>query len=322
MGLPKTVATAALKRTGFVNAYRAYRISLKSWCTANAGKLRRIVLDTGKLKHNDQARFDLAARIAALPPVATPSGKRHMAAGNLVTPLVACIDPYTRFPIVNGKAGVQRRLKRLGLLGRDLDDQVRGLIGLIGQYGLVDAFAIDTMPDSLIEQITIRRKKREPMGTSDLMGTALPYLDDAERRSVQKSQTVTYRNLHKRMTSRLRVLLSELQLTQGKQLRCRYDVLAENYDAKGRDLLIEAKPDPDMGSIRIAIGQLLDYRRFLPRQAATDLALLTISQPSGSHLELLHDLQITALWFDDENCGALEGNGKAWKAVKSLLNRA
>jgi hypothetical protein len=98
-------------------------------------------------------------------------------------------------------------------------------------------------------------------------------------------------------------------------------VLAADYDRKGRDLLIEAKPDPDMGSIRIAIGQLLDYRRFLPRQPATDLALLTISRPSESHLELLQELQITALWFTAVDCVALEGSGKAWMPINSLVNR-
>src|SRR5260370_41552002 len=108
----------------------------------------------------------------------------------------------------------------------------------------------------------------------------------------------------------------ECEITQGTDSHCRYDVLVSKYDGMNRDLLIEAKPDPDLGSIRIAIGQLLDYRRFLPRRAATDLALLTISRPSPSHVDLLHELQITALWFVNENCGGRNGVGQSWKSIQ------
>ena len=83
--------------------------------------------------------------------------------------------------------------------------------------------------------------------------------------------------------------------------------------------MIEAKPDPDRGSLRIAIGQLLDYRRFLPHQAGTDLAVLTITPPPKEYMELLQDLQITVLWFADPHCGALSGDGKAWKALKARI---
>ena len=34
---------------------------------------------------------------------------------------------------------------------------------------------------------------------------------------------------------------------------------------RSRDLLIEAKPDPDKGSMRIAIGQLFDHKRHRTR---------------------------------------------------------
>lgn len=99
-------------------------------------------------------------------------------------------------------------------------------------------------------------------------------------------------------------------------------MLVKNYDQTSRDLLIEAKPDPEKGAIRIAIGQLLDYRRFLDRRAATDLALLTISPPSKSHIELLEELQITADWYTDENCHRVGGTGRAWPAIRELQFRS
>src|SRR5260370_33556188 len=81
------------------------------------------------------------------------------------------------------------------------------------------------------------------------------------------------------MTNALHQKFKECEITQGTDSHCRYDVLVSKYDGMNRDLLIEVKPDPDMGSIRIAIGQLLDYRRFLHHRAGTDLALLTMSRP-------------------------------------------
>jgi len=84
-------------------------------------------------------------------------------------------------------------------------------------------------------------------------------------------------------------------------------------------LLIEVKPDPDKGSIRIGIGQLLDYRRFLPHRAGTDLAILTISRPSNDYIFLLQDLQITSLWFAGEDCLVLSGDGKAWKSLQMRI---
>lgn len=321
ISLPSLVAAAALKRTGFVNAYRVYRNSFRDWCMVNSSALRRIISSAESLNLNDQSRFDLALMIAALPLIPSPSGERHMAAENLITPLIACIDPYSRFPIVNGEKGVHRRLKKLGLLESSLEDRVRGLIGIIGQFGLKDAFAVDTMPESLIEKITKKHQERRGLNEAIGSGSNLPDFDDAERQSILMAKTVIYRKRHNRMTTMLRLLFEDLRLTQGNTSECRFDVLAANYDNRGRDLLIEAKPDPDLGSIRIAIGQLLDYRRFLPRQAATDLALLTISRPSQSHIDLLHELQITSLWFADEDCKDVMGSGKSWKSVQALLSK-
>jgi hypothetical protein len=121
------------------------------------------------------------------------------------------------------------------------------------------------------------------------------------------------------MTKRLKRLFTDLEMTQGDRQECRYDVLIANYDGSGRDLLIEAKPDPDRGSIRVALGQLFDYRRFLPRQVGTDLAMLTIGSPPDDYVEFLQQLQITSLWFGDETCKTLRGNGKAWRALRARL---
>src|ERR1035441_9592212 len=319
MHLPQPITQTPTKTTGFANAYPAYRNSLRTWCSANEKELRSILIAANLLKSNDQGRFDLASNLERLPPVWTPLGKRKMSASNLITPLVACLDPKRRFPIINGEKGVHHRLTKLGLVNHSLEDQVKGFIGLIGQFGLADAFAVDTMSEGQMDNI-IKRAQMAPKTGSAIGGrTTLPFLDEAERKALQESRTITYRRRHNKMTTRFKNLLPGMELTQGTSLDCRYDVLVTDYDGKDRDLLIEVKPDPDKGSIRIAIGQLLDYRRFLPKQAATDLAILTILRPSSTYTELMQELQITPLWFTEESCQTLAGEGKSWKSLKAQM---
>jgi len=319
MALPPAIAAAASKQTGMVNAYRAYRNSLLPWCNANKTILRTLLGAGQNLGANDQARVDLAKEIDALPPVPTPNELRHMAGANLITPLIACLDPKLRFPIVNGEHGVKRRLEKLDLTNRSLEDKVRGLIGLIGQFGIGDAFALDVMNDEQIDKIAKHRPKAPKAAPVGSKGTELSHFDEAERKAILKGQELVCRQRHNTMTNALGTLLPALTMTQGDRQECRFDVLISNYDATGRDLLIEAKPDPDRGSLRIAIGQLLDYRRFMPHQAGTDLAVLTITPPPKKYMELLQDLQITALWFADPGCRTLSGDGKAWKTLKPRL---
>ena len=40
-----------------------------------------------------------------------------------------------------------------------------------------------------------------------------------------------------------------------------------------------------------------------------------MSRPHTSYIELLMDLGITALWFQDERCKNITGRGKAWSAL-------
>ena len=210
-------------------------------------------------------------------------------------------------------------MAKLNLVNRDLKDQVRGFIGLIGQFGIADAFAVDTMTDDQVEKIKKRTVKPHKASGDGGTGAALHELDEAEREAVQESGTVKYKQRHNKMTNRLTELFQGLTLTQGNNLNCRYDVFVQDYDRRGRNLLIEVKPDPDKGSIRIAIGQLLDYRRFLPHQAGTDLAILTIARPPQDYVEFLQGLQITPLWFATESCQTLAGDGKIWDSLKSAI---
>ena len=149
-------------------------------------------------------------------------------------------------------------------------------------------------------------------------GVPLREYDESERVAVQESRTVVYRNRHRKITNAVCGRFASLQPMQGQRSKNEYDVLLRNYDLAGRDLLIEAKPGPDRGSLRIATGQLYDYRRFLRNAAATDLAVLTIGKPNRSYLDLLLALSITSIWFEEETCQGLQGAGIAWNSLAEI----
>lgn len=55
--LPHTVASFALKKTGFVNFRPTWRNSSRSWCGRHQSALRRILRSAIRLPSNDQARY-------------------------------------------------------------------------------------------------------------------------------------------------------------------------------------------------------------------------------------------------------------------------
>ena len=68
---------------------------------------------------------------------------------------------------------------------------------------------------------------------------------------------------------------------------------------KTRNLLIEAKGSVTRDSIRLAIGQLLDYRRFF--NPTPDLAVLVPARPREDLIALLHSLQIAVIFRHEES---------------------
>jgi hypothetical protein len=319
-GLPKAVAAASRKRTGFVNFRNVWRSSSRKWCISHLSGLRPIITDASHWTSlDDRGRLRVAAKIGKLPHVPSPAGTLKVSPASFLTPLIASIDPSSRFPIINARKEVQHLLASVGLANDNVELQAKGLVGLIGHFGLSDAFMIDVLADKIAGLGPDLAKLRAEV-TLPGKGSLLPYYDESERDAVNKSDTQHYRDRHDKMTNALKRLFGTLKLTRGTAAHCRYDVLAENYDSDGRDLLMEVKPDPDKGSLRIAIGQLFDYRRYLPRQAGTDLAVLTISTPSKPYLGLLHELHITALWFENESCDTLRGDGPAWAALEDTVN--
>ena len=327
ISLPAGVAHAAMHSTGFVNFRNQWRNSSRKWCKSNRRALIGIIIDAVGLQPNDLHRIRLASKIDNLPQVPPPPGTAggHAAPFILLTPLIACLDPQHRFPVINGREAVRDLLGKLGLRSRSFSEQVAGMVGLVGKFGIEDSFVLDVLAGEIVDVVKkisrLTPASSQPAGKVEVGdGSDLPDFDIEERKALQKSQTIQYRKRHNEMTNGLRRLCSGWRkLKRETNPDCCYDVLIEDYNLTGRDLLIEAKPDPDRGSLRVAIGQLFDYSRFLPHKAGTDLAVLTISQPPESYRQLLLDLQISPIWFTDEACESLEGEGKAWDSLKSSL---
>jgi hypothetical protein len=322
LGLPDAVAEAANEETGIVNFYTARRKSARRWCNAHAASLRWLVRDVSKLGSSDQARFELAARIEKLPGILLPNGTKPVPASQLLTPLIASLDPRGRFPVENGRAEVNQLLRKMQLASHDLEIQVKGLVGLIDRFGISDAHMIDVCAKEITEGAKDLPKAAPQGPTTAAEGVPLEEYDESERLAVKESGTVQYRHRHNKITNALTGIFAALKPEQGRMSNNRYDVLLRNYDGAGRDLLIEIKPDPDKGSLRIAIGRLYDYRRFLNNSAATDLAVLTICKPDQSHMDLLLvDRGITVLWFEDESCQVLNGDGNGWHPLALALQK-
>lgn len=318
--LPRRLVSIASKETGFVNFRPVWRQSSEPWCHQNAGKLRRLLMHVTKLKaEDDEERCQIARMVAALPRIPSPSGKLPCRAALLLTPFVMCLDPQGRFPVVNGREAVTDLLSAMELRAAPLDKQVEGMLFLLGRYTIADAMMIDVLVDSeqlrKLARALVSFHRQEGASKRTETSTPLRYYDDAEREATRKATNIIFRHLHNTMTKALGVKFAGLPISQGTAPNCRFDALVHDYDGQGRDLLIEAKPDTDRGSIRIAIGQLLDYRRFLPNPDSSDLAILTIGPPADEYLDLLKSLNISALWFTDEGCASLMGLGPAWNSI-------
>lgn len=116
------------------------------------------------------------------------------------------------------------------------------------------------------------------------------------------------------------VLLLEAHLTSIGHETCRQRILppgetrplfTDLYDTT-IGMLVEAKGTVERGSIRMAIGQLADYKRFIDDGHPNHLAVLVPSEPRGDLCELLSQQGIDLIYptgagFEDSTGGSLVG---------------
>ncbi|WP_147332946.1 hypothetical protein [Archangium gephyra] len=301
-GIPKAVRHAAGKRIGFVSIYPAYRNTSKKWMETHKGAVQEIFAHARRLA-SDADRRQIYERIATLPDIPREKGG-PLPAANLLTPVIACLDPQARSPIINSLPEVIDRLVVLGRLHATLPRQFDGLVALVGKPGVPDAFVLDVtgtemfgyVPDSTEQELFEAEEKLFTPAVP--RSESLPIKNEEDIKVVSDALRTKHRQLHNRMTNRLLNVCKEKNLTveEGRLQSCRFDALVRNHQT-GRDLLIEVKSSTAIADIRLAVGQLLDYRRQLPKKETTHIAVLLPSEP-GEHVRaFLNDVEARALWF-------------------------
>jgi hypothetical protein len=288
----------ARKPVGIVNLFPAFRGSYVKWVRRNEAAVRSICTAATRLR-TDEDRVKLARQIDRLPAISRGGGTGGpLPANSALSPLVCCLDPGHRFPIVNNASHVRELLAMSGVYARNTVDRVRAMLGWIGHYGIVDAFYLDAAamwgalrPLRGVVQREIRKSGRRPgRRTPGRTLSALGWENAEESQFFRRARTVRVRRMHRKMTNALKKLLEgRFKAKRGPHGPGQFDVLVERYEGEGRDLLIEVKSFVDLNAVRLAVGQLLDYHRHLKNRETTDLAVMLPSEPPELIKEFVKD---------------------------------
>lgn len=297
---PAPLLNALRQPIGFVNFYAAFRNSCETWLMKHCSEVESIFRRAASAQ-SDADVFAIYGDIQALPALPR-DGAGDLPAYNLLTPVVACLDPRSRCPIINSREEVRGRLQRLGLANDTLVAQCRGLVGLLNQAGIVDAFALDTCPPAAVEEaLATPRPKASAPARPDPAAKIRPLEARAEAdvEVLREALTEMHQQRHNKMTNALRAICERAALTlvEGTDPAFKFDALIRAYNGAERHLLIEVKTSDEPAFCRMAVGQLLDYRRHLSDRAATDLAVLLPDAPSAEMHAFLRDVGVRALWL-------------------------
>lgn len=297
---PIAIVRLAATPLGFVNFYGAFRrVSLK-WIAGHLREVRTMAQLAASASNDSEARraYGILDRV---PPIAGTKA-HHMPAASLITPMLACLDPRGRSPIINSRKDVQKRLQLLGLRHATVRDQFDGLVNLIGQAGIRDAFDLDTSNVDIAAKLKASTRARADTPHTRLPGDARPLSerDDADVEFFRRSRSVTMQRVHHTMTNALRRFCKGrgLALKEGASPTCMFDALILEHGGD-RHLLVEVKTDCEQATCRLAIGQLLDYRRQLDNRARIDLAVLFPGKPSPNAKAFLDDVGVRPMYFND-----------------------
>ncbi|MBX7133467.1 MAG: hypothetical protein K1X67_12410 [Fimbriimonadaceae bacterium] len=144
-----------------------------------------------------------------------------------------------------------------------------------------------------------------PLEQKGTEGRDLRIKDDHDLATIRESSELPMKRLHNRMTNALLNLTGRtFTVLEGSRPEAQFDALLQHYNAEGEDLLIEVKSSTSVPDVRLAIGQLLDYRRFLERPEQTHLGVLLPEQPPREMNEFIDSINrlvgrrlVTLYWF-------------------------
>lgn len=244
-----------------------------------------------------EAKVECVADLMFSLPTFRARNKARTSMMNGVAPALACLDPQSRFPIMNA-----RTRSLLSALGRSTDSEgAKSLSRLIGHYGITDSFSLDVYASTQKFKASKRTKKIQVRNAKSVGVKA----EEAAIANLAKRKVVI-RKRHNALINRFRQAVEWKYSPKESE----YDLLIEGWK-RGRWLLIEAKSETagvvGRTQLRQAIGQLFDYRwrSFKDRtdigMDKIDLAVLTPSKPEHTMLDLLDHLGIEALWFERGN---------------------
>jgi hypothetical protein len=296
--------------SGFTHFYAAYRKTVLGWIQANHNEVAAIVRAARRLD-SDAAAEALARRIEALEGVPKANHpEQRMQPGHVLTPLAFCLDPRLRFPVINGRPGIQALLGSQRMRQAPLADKVRTMVGFIGKAGIRDAAALDAalQQDSAGDLATEAPKTRQvgkTLTSKPTSGKDLPLKDEADLLAIVSGNSQVRRRLHNAMTNRLKVLLAAFDPSEGDHPRAMFDVLLHGYRGK-HDLLLEVKSSVDDADVRMAIGQLYAYAHHIQPRGTLHIAVVLPARPLGHLIALLDSLGIGCLWFDNADLERLQ----------------
>lgn len=312
-GIPEDICQPASGGVGFVNFYAAFRNTSRDWIAQNKQTIWAVFQAVAEATTDDEVRHAYA-QVEALPPLPRRNAG-DMPCFNLLTPVLACLDRRERSPIINSREDVKRRLARLGLSNATLVEQYVGLKGLIGQAGIDGAFALDTASEEAIEKALKKAGGGKPRPKlAPTAGKPLAERHDDDLEYLRSTDLVAMRKRHNRMTNALRTICEKLRLVveEGSEQTCLFDALVRAYQGTERHLLIEVKTETSPPFCRMAVGQLLDYRRHLPDAAAIDLAVLLPEKPPKEAADFFGYVGVSVLWLNS-NLSDIEGTVRLGK---------
>lgn len=287
--------------TGLTDYYKSFRPGLVQFMENNPSKIRYIFgIVSSKLSTTEKIKK--ACNVMDKMQFRTPnSGKTSVYNG--LTPVLACLDPSRKFPIMNQRTETLLRTM-------DQEQNISGALKLVEfiqpRYNMKNAFELDIWAQNEKFPKDKRASKHYAFVRRVRDIGLKPESDSIANINRQK----------RRITKKHNKLINDFKRiapphwTVGES---NFDILVENWKPRTR-LLIEAKTSSSGSDgrtqIRMAIGQLFDYRHTCFEKEKIALAILLPKRPDQNIVDLLQSLKIHTLYLKKENikcCSTNEG---------------
>lgn len=285
---PEKVVGLLKTQTGITHYYTAFRPATLQFVEDHAEPIgvafRQVTAVTSDIEKKISRVAMIVEKLGAI-----DGANRQISAFNGLTPVLACLDPQRRFPIMN-----DRTRDLLRVIGEKADTKgMVALYKLIGLYDVKNSFELDVYA-SVGDFSLVRKPSAKTKAKADFKNVGFKSEIKSIANITAKKATITKR--HNQLINRLAEALLWRKIVEYK-----FDALVRNWKDE-RHLLIEAKTASEgtagRTQIRQAIGQLYDYRFSHFPKEKVDLAVLLAKKPKEDVQRLLTSLHIELLWFE------------------------